>query len=529
MRNAKEHAARPYVRFFEEKLTHTKGKFARRPFLLPPWQRQIIVDVFGTLNANGKRRYRTAYVEVPKKNGKSELAAGVALACLLLDEEPGAEIYSAAATRDQASIVFRTAAQMVRQNPQLNALCRIVDSTKTIYLVDDPSSFYKAISADAGTQDGINPHCVIFDELHRQTRRDLWDVLSYGSDTREQPLLFAITTAGIIGESPVCEEQHEYARRILDGVFKDPTFYPVIYGLDEKEDWTFEGQPAKNGNPATGWYKANPALGDFLPIEPVRRAAEKAKEMPAEQNAFRRLRLDQWVGQETRFIPMDIWNSCGAPFDIAELVGRTCYAGLDLSTTRDLTALVLCFQLEKEIFLVPHFWVPEEGLHKRSVKDRVPYDLWATQGLLHVTPGNQVDYSAIRKTAGDIARLYDLREIGYDRWNATQLVQNLQDDGLTMVPIGQGFASMSAPTAELLSQLKAGNIRHGNNPILSWMADCMTVKQDPSGNVKPVKPDRMKSTKRIDGIVAAINGLARLIVQPGFLDEPYSQTSVVFI
>lgn len=518
--------AQIYVNFFERMLTHTKGKFARQKFILSPWQKTIIEDLFGTVRANGKRQYRTAYVEIPKKNGKSELAAGIALAGLIIDEEPGAEIYSAAATRDQAAIVFRTAAQMVRQNERLAELCRIVDSTKTIYLKEEPSSFYKAISADAGTQDGINPHMVVFDELHRQTKRDLWDVLTYGSDTREQPLLFAITTAGISGESPICEQQHEYARRILDGVFKDPTFYPVIYSIGQQEDWTFEGEPAKGKKPATGWYKANPALGDFLPIEPVRRAAEKAKELPTEQNAFRRLRLNQWVGQETRYIPMDAWAACGQPFDLAELAGKPCYGGLDLSTTRDLTALVLVFQLGELIYLVPHFWVPEEGLYQRGVRDRVPYDLWASQGLIHVTQGNQVDYGAIRKTTTDLAKLYDIREIGYDRWNATQLVQNLTDDGLVMVPIGQGYQSMNAPTSELLSLLKSGKMRHGNNPVLGWMADCMTVKQDPAGNVKPAKPDRIKSAKRIDGIVAAINGLARVIVTSEY-KKPEFQTFVL--
>jgi len=421
------------VRFFERRLTHTKGAFARKPFILAGWQETIIRDIYGTLKSDGFRRYNTAYVEVPKKNGKSELGAGIALAGLLLDEEPGAEVYSAASTRDQATIVFRVAAQMVRNDPVLNSICRIVDSTKTIYLRDDPNSFYKAISADAGIQDGINPHVVVFDELHRQKNRDLWDIFRYGSPTREQPLLFAITTAGIIGESPICEEQHDYATRLLQGTFTDNTYYPVIYGLDPSEDWTNEGQPATKNRPATGWYKANPALGDFLPIDRIRNEFKTAIEMPSQQNSFRRFRLNQWVGQETRFIPMDLWNACGAPFNPSEFSGADCYGGLDLSTTRDLTAFALAFPKNDKVFVVVHFFVPGDGLHDRARKDNVPYNLWAAQGLIHITPGNQVDYAYVRQTINDLAKIYNIREIAYDRWNATQIVQQLTDDGLLMI------------------------------------------------------------------------------------------------
>jgi len=500
------------VDFFKKRLTHTKGKFAKQPFILAPWQERIICDLYGTVKSNGQRRYTVSYVEVPKKNGKSELGAGIALAGLLLDEEPGAEVYSAASTRDQASLVFRVAAQMVRNDSVLSSMCRIVDSTKTIYLRDDPNSFYKAISADAGIQDGINPHVVVFDELHRQKNRDLWDIFRYGSPTRSQPLLFAITTAGVIGQSPICEEQHNYARRLLDGTFSDPTYYPVIYGLDEKEDWTVEGQPAKGKQPATGWYKANPALGDFLPIERIRDEARTALEVPAEQNSFRRFRLNQWVGQETRYIPMEDWRRGALPFSIQDLAGKTCWGGLDLSTTRDLTAFALLFPIDGKCFVLPHFFIPGDDLRERSRKDNVPYDLWVSQGLIHVTPGNQVDYEFVRKTINDLSKLYDIREIGFDRWNATQIVQNLMDDGLTMVPIGQGYQSMNAPTAELLAMVKDGRLQHGGNPVLNWMADCMTVKQDPAGNVKPSKPDRMKSKNRIDGIAAIVDALARVIV-----------------
>jgi phage terminase large subunit-like protein len=535
------------IRFFERMLTHTKGIYARKPFVLLDWQTKIISDIFGTIRSNGLRQYTTAYVEIPKKNGKTELAAGIALVGLLIDEEPGTEVYFAAASRDQASIGFKVAAQMVRNNPRLNNMCRIIDSTKTITLKADPNSFMRAISADAGTQDGINPHIAVFDELHRQRNSDLWDVLKYGMATRAQPLLFAITTAGITGESPICEQQHGYARAIKEGIFQDPSYYPVIYGLDEKEDWTNEGEPAKfeeikEPDPmdrrkfitrlsqvaaATGWFKANPSLGHHLQLEKIREEFLQAQNNPSQQNSFRRLRLDQWVGQEIRYIPMDHWKQCGEPFNLAQLVGKPCFAGLDLSATQDITALVLAFALDGEIYLVPHFWLPEHELHLRSKRDKVTYDLWAAQGLIHTTPGDQVDYGFIRTVANDLAKLYDIREIGYDRWNATQIIQNLTDDGITMVPIGQGFASMSAPTKEMLRLIMEHKLRHNDNPILNWMADNFSVKQDSQDNVKPSKPDRRQTSKRIDGIQAAINAVARIIVTPEYKGSVYDTRGVL--
>ena len=514
------------VRFFERCLTHTKGKYAKKPFLLRPFQQRIVRDIFGTLKKNGLRQYDTAYVEMPKKNGKSELAAGVALIGLFIDNEPGAEIYSAAATRDQAGLVFKVAAQMVRNNPALLDLVKIVDSTKTIYLKSDPSSFYKAISADVGTQDGINPHFVIFDELHRQKHRELWDVLTMSSDTREQPLLFAITTAGISDESPICWEQHEYARQILEGVFHDPSFYPVIYALPPEADWEDEGHPAKGNKPATGWFATNPALGDFLRLDKVRQLAAAAKRVPSKQNSFRRFRLCQWVAQETKWLSLIDWDKGAEPFNPNDLLGKPCYGGLDLSTTRDITAFVLVFQGDEgEVFVLPEFWIPGHDIQERSKRDRVTYDLWAKQGLIHVTDGNAIDYNFIRKRINELGELYDIQEIGNDPWNATQIAADLAEtDGFTMVPIRQGFASMSPPSKELERLVTAEKLRHGGHPILRWMMDCTTVKNDHIDNIRPVKPERLKTTKRIDGIVATIMGIGRMSVQPEYKAGIYTPT-----
>lgn len=498
------------VNFFEKVLTHTKGQYARKPFILPPWQKKIITDVFGTVRKDGKRQYTTAYVEIPKKNGKTEMAAAVALFMLFLDEEAGAEIYSAASTRDQASICFRVAAQMARQSTDLLEMSEIHRSTKTISLRDDPECFYRAISADADIQDGINPHCAIFDELHRQKNRDLWDVLKFGMDTRQEPLLWAITTAGVIGESPICEELHDYACQILKGTFHDPSFYAVVYGLDRDLDWTFEGEPAKGNRAATGWYAANPALGDFLPVARVREACEEAKKIPSKQSSFRRFRLNQWVNQQSVWIPSDKWKACSQPIDINKLAGRTCYAGLDLSTNLDITAFVKVFpEDDGSVIVVPDFWLPSEDLHQRSIRDFVPYEVWATQGLLHLTPGNVIDYDAIFELINKQGEIYDIQEIAYDRWNASAIVTRLTDAGFKMIPIAQGFASMSTATKELEKRIIEGSLQHGGNPILAWMNDCCSVKQDSKDNIFPVKPDRHKSSKRIDGIVALIMALDR--------------------
>jgi phage terminase large subunit-like protein len=513
--------ARIWTNFFEKCLTHTKGLFARQPFLLPQWQKKIVTDLMGTVNEKtGYRQYSTAYIEVPKKNGKTELAAGLALGGLLIDDEPGAEIYSAASTRDQAGLVFRVAAQMVRNDPELNAMCRIVDSTKTIYLKSDRNSFYRAISADVGAQDGINPHMVVYDELHRQKNRDLWDVLSLGSDTRSQPLLVAITTAGISGESPICWDQHEYARQILQGVINDPNFYPVIYAKRDEDEWDFEGEPAKEGKPATGWYASNPALGDFLRIDKVRAAAAKAKLLPSEQNNFRRLRGNEWLGQEMRWLPMHEWNACGAPFNVHDLAGKSCFAGMDLSTTQDITAFVLLFPIGNELFVLPFFWLPKHDIIRRAKKDNVPYDRWAKQGLIELTDGNIIDFDFVRKRINELGEIYNIKEIANDRWNATQITTQLQSDGFTIKPTGQGFASLSAPAKDIERLMMNRSLRHGNNPVLSWMADCCSVDADAAGNIKPVKVNRLKTNKRIDGMSAMITGHASVIAHMPKLGKP---------
>jgi phage terminase large subunit-like protein len=482
---------------FIKLLRHTKSPWRGVPFNLQPFQEKIIRDLFGTVKADGNRQYRTAYIEVPRKNGKSELAAAIALYLLFGDGEGGAEIYGAAGDRDQADIVFRVAAEMVRQNEGLLKRCKIVEHSKRI-VVASTGSFYHAISAEAATKHGYNASGIIFDELHVQPNRDLWDVLTTSGGTRKQPLVFAITTAGFDRDS-ICWEQHEYAERVSKGIVVDESFYPVIYSASESDDWTDEKV----------WFKCNPGLGNFRELDEVRSLCSKAKQTPALQNTFRRLYLCQWTQQETRWMPIEAWDATAGEVHEEDLVGEICYAGLDLASTSDIAAFVLvCPDSDGIMDILPFFWIPEANLQARIRKDRVPYDVWIKEGLIRATPGDIIDYRTIRTDLGEIGKKFNVAEIGYDRWNATQLVTELHDDGFNLIPIGQGFASMSAPTGEVMRMTLAKKIRHGGNPVLRWMADNMVVRQDPAGNLKP---DKEKSSQKIDGMVAMIMGLDRAI------------------
>ncbi len=490
---SEEHAARA-ERFFERVLQHTKGEWAGKPFDLLDWQRDLVRRLFGTLNEDGTRQYRTCYLEVARKNGKSELAAGIALYLLFADGEEGAEVYSAAGDRDQAGIVYNVAAEMIRRSSVLSNRCKIIDSMKRV-VIHKTASVYRVLSAEAASKHGYNPSGIVFDELHVQPNRDLWDVLRTGTGTRRQPLTFAITTAGYDRNS-ICYELHDYAQKVNSGVIDDPSFLGIVYSADESEDWT---EPAV-------WAKANPSLGVTIKAEYLEGECQRAQTTPAYENTFRRLFLNQWTRQETRWLPLAAWDECGDSVDADDLRGRTGYAGLDLASSIDIAALVLVFPDGEYYDVLPFFWIPEDTIVDRSRRDRVPYDVWERQGYVIATPGNVIDYKAIKEKVRELAGLYDIQEIAYDRWGMTQLSQDLIDDGANIIPMGQGYASMSPPTKELLKLVLGKKLRHGNNPVLRWMADNMVVTQDPAGNLKP---DKGKSTERIDGLVALIMALDR--------------------
>ncbi|MGO5222870.1 terminase large subunit [Bacillota bacterium LCP21S3_D9] len=485
---------------FIENLCHTKGKWAGKRFWLLPWQEQLIRDIFGIVKPDGNRQFRTAFVEICKKVGKSELAAAVALYLLYADNEPSAEVYGAAADRQQASIVFDVAKQMVEMSPALLKRSKLMTATKRIVNYGN-SGYYQVLSAEVGGKHGFSVSGLVFDEIHTQPNRQLYDVLTKGSsDARQNPLHFIITTAGTDRHS-IAYELHTKAVDILEGRRVDPTFYPVVYGLKDDEDWEDEAN----------WYKVNPSLGYTVDIERLRDAYREAKQNPADEVTFKWLRLNMWVSSTVAWIPDAIFMKGNDEIDLAALEGRDCYGGLDLSSTGDITALVLMFpprDEDEKYILLPFFWVPEETIPQRVKAASVPYDIWEKQGFLLSTEGNVIHYDFIEKFINDLSEKYHIVEIAVDRWNATQMIQNLEGDGFTMVPFGQGFASMSGPTKDFYRLLMEGQIIHGGHPVLRWMAGNVVVDTDPAGNIKVTKA---KSKEKIDGIVAAIMALDRCI------------------
>ena len=489
---------------FIENLRHTKGKWAGTRFWLLPWQEQLIRDIFGVVKPDGNRQFRTAFVEIPKKNGKSELAAAVALYLLYADNEPSAEVYGAAADRQQASIVFDVANQMVQMTPALMKRSKIMGATKRIVNYSN-AGFYQVLSAEVGTKHGLNVSGLVFDELHAQPTPHLYNVLTKGSgDAREQPLFFLITTAGTDRNS-ICYAIHTKAKDILENRRVDASFYPVIYGIEDDDDWSDEAK----------WRKANPSLGYTIPLDRVRDAYREASQNPAEENVFRQLRLCQWVTSTVRWIPDHIYEQGNRPIDLESLKGRDCYGGLDLSSSGDITAFVLMFPPCTETepyYMLPFFWVPEDTIPLRVKRASVPYDVWVRQGYLMSTEGNVIHYGFIEKVIEQLGELYHIREIAFDRWGAVQMVQNLEGAGFTVVPIGQGYRDMSPPTKAFYELLMKGEIIHGGNPVMRWMAGNVVVETDPAGNIKPTKA---KSAEKIDGIVAAIMALDRCIRNAG--------------
>ena len=453
---------------------------------------------------------------VPTHN--SELGAAIALNMLVNDDEWKAEVYSCASDRQQAAICFDVAMDMVRQSPALMKRIKIIPSTKRM-VYQPTGSIYQVLSSEVATKHGLNVSACIFDELHTQPTRALYDVMTQGSgDARKQPLWFFLTTAGTDRNS-ICWEVHQKALDVLEGRKIDPRFYPVIFGLPDEADWTSE----------ENWYKANPSLGHTITIDKVRDAFRKAQETPADENQFRQLRLNQWVKQSVRWMPMDKWDECGGVVDPYALEGRACYAGLDLSSTSDLTALVLVFPplTEDEPYQVlPFFWLPEETLSLRVRRDHVPYDQWAKRGFIQTTEGNVVHYGFIEQFICQLGERYNIREIAHDRWNATMMVQTLQDDGFTMIPFGQGFRDMSPPTKELMRIVLEHKLAHGGHPVLRWNMDNAYVRTDPAGNLKL---DKEKSTEKVDGAVALVMALDRAMKNLNGGDSVYNHRGLIVL
>lgn len=484
------------VNFGPEFFKHVKGEKGGQPLVLEPHQAAFIANLFGWKRKDGLRRYRTAYREIARGNGKSTECIIIAGILLYLDDEPGADIFSAAGTRDQAREVFGPFKINVLDNPALaevsqcyqNAVVRINEATGI------PCGNYKAISADADFQHGGSPHGIIFDELHVQKTRDLWDVLHTGKIKRRQPLTVAITTAGFDRHS-ICYEQRQWAEKVRDGSVQDQEFLPAIYAAELEDDWTA---------PET-WRKANPNLGVSIREEDIAKECAKAQEIPGYENTFKRLHLNIWTEQETRWLTVESWRKGNSP--IPELTGEPCWCGLDLSTTTDLSALAMVFPRPSGgHYLLCSFWAPQERARQRARRDRVPYLEWAQKGLLTLTPGDVVDYDIIRRDINALSAKYNIQEIAIDRWNAAQLTTQLTGDGFVVAPFGQGYASMSPAAKEFEKHVIEGTIQHGGNEVLAWMAANVAIERDAAGNIKPSKK---VSTERIDGIVAAVMAVGR--------------------
>ena len=480
------------VHFFEKVLRHSKGQNAGKPFTLLPWQHHVLRELFGRLNPDGTRQHRIGYIELPKKQGKSTTLAGIALYMTAFDSEPGAEVYGAACDREQAGIIYREAASMVRASPALSRHLEVIDSRKTI-IHKASNSFYRVLSADAFRAEGLNIHALLFDELHAQRDRRLWDALRYGGAARRQPLLLSITTAGFDRKS-ICWEQHAYAERCMADPSVDPAFFGCIYAAAAEDDWK---------DPAT-WHKANPSLGETITLESFAADAREAEQSPSKLNSFLRYRLNVWTTQDVRWLSPDAWAKCGKPLD-KDLEKRTWYAGLDLASTTDLSAFVMVSQADDGTFdVLPFFWVPQDTAAERTLRDKVDYIGWIRDGFIRATDGNVTDYDVIRRDIVELSQKYNIRQVGIDRWNATQLATQLQGEGLEVVGFGQGYGSMSSPSKQLENIVLAEKIRHDSHPVLSWMAANVAVQADHAGNIKPSKA---KSTERIDGIVALVMAL----------------------
>jgi phage terminase large subunit-like protein len=478
-------------------LLHSKGEWAGRPVKLEPWQKFIHGSVFGWLRKDGLRRFRTVYEELGRKNGKSTSAAAVALKGLCADKEPGAEVYSAATKRDQARLVFDEARRMVQRSPRLSKQVQVL---QRVLAVNETLSSFVPLSADERTLDGLNPHFVVIDELHRHKSRAVLDVLDTAMGSRRQPLIWIITTAGDDNPESVYAAETTYASQVVEGTIKDDSYFAYIATLDPGDAWD---------DPKV-WIKANPNLGISVKMDDLRRQALKASRSPPALVAFKRLRLNMRTSDATRAIDMEVWhrNTSGA-WDPAELMQRPFYGAIDLSSRIDLSAWVKLFppiEGERLWKIVPRFWMPADTVQAKSDRDQVQYRRWIDAGLIEITPGNVIDHSEIQTAVLEDCRLNEPRAIAFDPWNATQLAVALEGEGLPMFEFVQGFRSYNAPTKQLEAWLLSELLDHGGNEVLAWMASNLHVLTDKNENRMPSKKH---STARIDGISGLIMAIGR--------------------
>lgn len=536
-----EKAAKLVCDFFPKFGSHSKGELAGTRFDLLPYQTDLILKpLFGwKRKIDGRRRFRKAYIEIPKKNGKTQLIAGLALYALLCDGEPGAEVYCAAADRHQAGILFEAAKAMVESSPGLSKRLKCYRSS--IVRRDDETAFFRVLSADADTKHGFNIHCLIIDELHAQPDRVLFETLTRGVIARRQPLTLYITTAGDDDES-ICAEEYERSKRILSGTEPLSDYLPVVFESDPQEDFL---------SPEV-WRRVNPALGVTITEDVFKSFADEAAGEPRKRNDFVRYHLNRWVNQATAWIPVEWWDACDAPLPSdAELATYPCAIGIDMAQKIDLTAAPIVFRLPLEadrgetvevvtqdamgepvrktlslnyrIAILPAFWIPEDTLREHSKGDRVPYDIWRDEGLIKATGGAVIDSDAIVSYVLALPKRFPLAkqaEIGYDPAFATEIAVRLQAAGHQTVEVLQNYKNLSEACQVFEALVKARRVIHGGHRLLRWNVENVAIKQDDAGRIRPVKP--RKQAKRIDGVVATIMALSRLMALPEPQEDPYA-------
>ena len=505
-------AARNVIEFIQECCTFTQGARAGEPFILETWQKAIVANLFGWKRPSGNRRFREVLLFVGRGNGKSELSAAIICAVLFLDEEPGAQLYSAAAKRDQTHFIFDPVRKMLRACSEMNDQAQIF---KNSIVVGD--RVYKCISREATSEHGGSTHFAVIDELHAQPDRDLVDVLYTSTIKRDNPLILYVTTADFDRPGSICNEKHDYASKVRDGIIDDPSFLPAIFEATADDDYK---------SPET-WRKANPNLGVSIREADLAKLCRKAQDIPGFLNTFLRLHLCVRTQSDVRWLSLESWDASDGPLDPADLEGRACWCGLDLSTTTDLSAFAMVFPRDTGGYdAIVKFWVPEENARQRERRDRVPYLQWIREGWITATPGDSIDYDQIRADINELRTRFDIREIAADRWNATQLIGQLGQDGHTIFAFGQGYQSMSPAAKELERAVIAKEISAGKNPVVRWMVSNASIEQDAAGNIKPSK---RKSTERIDGVVALTMGTARASAKAADSESIYETSGVMYV
>lgn len=518
-----ESAADHVIDFFERLLVFYEGEFDDKPFILQPWQKFILSCLFGWKTKDGYRRFRTAYIEIGKGNGKSPMAAGIGLYGLTMDGENGAEIYSAATQREQAGILFRDAKAFAEGSKALSKRLNVGIGN---IAYEATNSYFRPISSEHRGLDGKRPHMALIDEIHEHPDAMVVDKMRAGTKGRTQALIFEITNSGYDRHS-VCYQHHEYTEKILQGVVQNDAWFGYITGLDVCAKCAASGKTIPQDDcpdcddwrDERVWIKANPNLGISIKPKYLREQVDEAVNMPSKENIVKRLNFCIWTESVTKWLSVEKWNACNAPVDAESLKGRLCYGGLDLSSTTDVSAWVLVFPPVEEgekYKVLCRFFIPEDNMRERVRRDRVPYDVWVRQGFIKVTPGNIIDYAFILAQIEQDTKDFDIQELAFDRWGSQKITTDLQNLGFelegkkSLVQFGQGFASMAAPTKELEKMVLGKEIAHGGNPVLTWMISNTVVKADPAGNLKP---DKEKSTERIDGVVALIMAIARAMLK----------------